>query len=114
MAAPIPSSVVIDQARDWFLTVTYADATGTPINLTGYTASFALSQGYNNSTNLTLTSGSGITITAATGKIALHATQTQTNIGAGTYTAELVLTAADGTETAILKGNLVVSAKVVA
>jgi hypothetical protein len=114
MAVNIPSSVVIDQARDWYLTVVYKDPNGTPINLTGYTANFAMSQGYNNATALSLSVGSGITITAASGQIDLHATQTQTNIPAGTYTAELIVSSGSGIETSLLKGNLVVSAKVIA
>jgi hypothetical protein len=114
MSAPFPNSVVIDQARDWFLTVQYEDPSGTPINLTGYTAAFAMSQGFNNSIELQLSSPSnGITITPSTGTIAIHATATQTAIDAGTYTAELIVTSASGVETSLLKGNLVVSAKVV-
>ena len=113
MAGTIPPNIVIDQARDWYLTVTYQTSSGTPINLTGYTANFAMSQGYNNATVLTLATGSGITITGATGTIDLYATQSQTSISAGTYTAELVITSGSSIETSLLKGNITVSAKVV-
>ena len=114
MFVPFPSSVVIDQARDWYLTVVYDDPSGNPINLTGYTASFAMSQGFNNSVELQLSSPSnGITITGSTGTIAIHATATQTSIDAGTYTAELIVTSGSGIKTSLLKGSLVVSAKVV-
>jgi hypothetical protein len=113
MSVPFPSSVVIDQARDWYLTVVYED-NGTPINLTGYTAQFAMASGFNNLVGLTLSSPSGgITITGATGTIALHATSVQTSIDAGAYTAELIIISGSGVETSLLKGNLFVSAKVV-
>jgi hypothetical protein len=114
MAGPIPSNIVIDQARDWNLTVTYQDSTGTAINLTGYTAQFAISSGFNNTIALQLSSPSnGITITGATGKIALAATATQTSIDAGSYTAELIIVSGSGIKTSLLKGNIVVSPKVV-
>jgi hypothetical protein len=115
MAGPFPSNITIDQARDWYLTVTYEDNTGTPINLTGYTAQFAMTSGFNNLIGIQLSSpSSGITITGATGTIALHATSTQTSIDAGAYTAELIIISGSGIETSLLKGNLVVSPKVVA
>jgi len=112
MSAPIPSTVVIDQARDFYLTTVYQDATGTAINLTGYTATFALASNYNGATALSLTNGSGITITGSTGTINIHATATQTAIGEGTYVAELMITSGAGIETSLLKGNIVVKAKV--
>jgi len=112
MAAKFPPTVTIDQGRDFFLTTWYKDGT-TPINLTGYTAAFSLSQNYNGSVALNLTSGSGITITGSTGQIDIHATAAQTELSAGTYVAELVITSAGGVETSLLKGNLVLLAKVV-
>jgi len=112
MAAKFPPDVVIDQGRDFFFTAIYENA-GTPINLTGYTAAFSLSQNYNGATNLSLTTGSGITITGSTGTINVHATAVQTEIPAGTYVAELTITSGGGIETSLLKGNLVVLAKVV-
>jgi hypothetical protein len=113
MANLFPSTVVIDQSRDWYLTVTYADSTGTPINLTGYTASFALAQNLNGATILTLSTGSGITITGSTGVIALHATPSQTAIDPGQYRAELVITSGAGIQTSLLKGQITISSKVV-
>jgi len=109
MSSPFPSTTTIDQAADWYLTVTYQDSTGTPINLTNYTAKFSLVSG---STSLILTTGSGITITGATGTIALHATATQTSIDAGQYRAELVITSSNSVVTSLLKGVIVVTPKV--
>jgi hypothetical protein len=112
MSAPFPASVVIDQARDFYLTAVYQDASGAPINLTGYTATFALASNYNGATVITLTVGSGITITPSTGTINLHATYSQTAISEGTYVGELMITSGGGVETSLLKGNIVVKAKV--
>jgi hypothetical protein len=114
MSAPIPTTVVIDQARDFYLTTVYQDSTGTPINLTGYTATFAIGNSYNGATVLTLTVGSGITITASTGTITVHATSSQTAITDGSYVAELVITSSAGVATSLLKGAIVVKPKVVA
>jgi len=113
MAAPIPNTVVIDQGRDFFLTVYYKDAAGVAINLTGYTAAFALSQNYNGTTLLSLTTGAGITITPATGRIDIQATYTQTAISAGTYVAELAIYSSAPVKTSLLKGQIVVAPKVI-
>lgn len=113
MSAPFPVTVSIDQGRDWYLTVTWNDSSGNPVNLTGYTASFGMSQGFNPAISLALTTGSGITLGGSAGTISLHATYSQTSIPAGTYTAELVLTSGGGVETSLLKGQISVTAKVV-
>jgi len=113
MSAPFPATTSIDQSRDWYLTVTYADSTGTPINITGYTAVFAMTQNFGSSSSgLTLSTGNGITITGSTGVISLHATAAQTSVSPGTYTSELMITSPAGVETSLLKGNLTVVAKV--
>ena len=111
MAGTFPSNVVIDQDRDVFLTVTYKDSTGTPVNLTGYTSQFALAS--SNQTILSLSSPTSITLNSA-GVISIHATSTQTAIPAGQYNAELIVTSGAGVETSILKGNLIVSPAVIA
>jgi predicted ATP-dependent Lon-type protease len=111
MAAPIPATITVDQGRDWYLTVTYEDSTGTPINLTGYTASFALAS-FNNTLALTLTSPTSITLGGSAGMVTIHATAAQTSLDAGQYNAELVITSSTGIKTSLLKGRLVVSPKV--
>ena len=112
MSSSFPMNTTIDQGRDWYLVVTYNDASGSPINLTGYTASFAMAQSLNPAISLSLTSGAGITLGGTAGTISLHATYTQTSIPAGTYTAELVVTSGGDVETSLLKGQITVSAKV--
>ena len=112
MAGQFPVNVTIDQARDWYLTVTYNDSSGTPINLTGYTATFALAQGSTGVVKLSLTSSAGITLGGAAGTIDLHATFSQTQIDAGPYVAELYVTSPGDVETCLLKGSIPVIAKV--
>lgn len=104
MAGAFPPTVVIDQATDFYLTVIYKDPAGSPINLTGYTARFALAQ-YNQPASLVLTNGSGITLDSS-GNINIHATEIQTNLPEGTYDAELNVTSPGGNTTALLKGHI--------
>lgn len=112
MANPIPSSVYIDQARDFYVTVTYTDSNGTPVNLTGYSASFEISTDYNTPATLALTSPTSITLGGALGTIAVHASASQTAIPEGNYVAELVVTSGSGVQTSLLKGPFVVKPKV--
>lgn len=67
-----------------------------PVNLTGYTAALQIrSLPDSPSAVLSLTTGSGITLTALTGQIDVHATAAQTtNIDEGTYYYDLELSSA--------------------
>jgi hypothetical protein len=114
MSNLFPSTITIDQGRNLQFTVVWQDDAGTPINLTGYTAAFAIASGYNQTPLISLSVGSGITITALTGTIAIScsAALTDTLTGSG-YVAELVLTSASGVETSLLKGYIPTSSKVV-
>lgn len=112
MASPFPSTVYADQARDFYLTVVYQTEAGSPVNITGYTATFSIAPAYEEAPAVTLTTGSGITITGSTGTIAIHATATQTNINSGQYVAELVIANA-GIKTSLLKGPFKILPKVV-
>jgi len=108
--------LVIDQGADWYCNfVYYSDAAQTtPVNLTGYTAKMqARSNVSDSKAVLTLTTGSGITITGATGTIALHATAIQTAaIVAGYYLYDLEITSGAGIVTRLIQGQLEVSASV--
>lgn len=109
------NNFVIDQGANWFLTVVYKDSTGTAINLTGYTAALQIRDTYADSTtDLSLTSPSGgITITAATGTIAITATAAQTGaIAAGTYVYDLEITSASGIVTRLIQGRISISPQV--
>jgi hypothetical protein len=113
MSSQFPASINIDQGRNWTLNVTWNNPDGSPVNLTGYSATFGLSVNYATSLALTLTSGAGITLGGSAGTIAISATGTQTNITPTNYTAELVLTSNSGVITSLLKGYITVTAKVV-
>lgn len=110
-------NVEIDQGADWFLNVNYDNPDGTPVNLTGYSARMQLRSLPSDTTavlTLTTVGGAGITITALTGLVALHATADQTRvIDEGTYYYDLEITD-DFTDivTRLIQGQAVVSAEV--
>lgn len=110
-------NVVIDQGADWFLNVEYDNPNGTAVNLTNYTAALQLrSLPTDTVAVLTLTTGAGITITGATGLVAIHATATQTRaIDEGIYYYDLEITS-PATPTAVvtrlIQGQAEVSAEV--
>lgn len=85
-----------------------------PVNLTGYTAALQVrSLPDSPSAVLSLTTGSGITLTALTGQIDVHATALQTAaIDEGTYYYDLELTSAGGIVTRVAQGQVVVSPEV--
>jgi hypothetical protein len=103
------NNFIIDQGANWFVTFVYKDAAGTPINLTGYTAALQIRDTYADATtDLSLSSPSGgITITAATGTIAVTATAAQTGaIAAGSYVYDLEITSAGGIVTRLVQGKI--------
>lgn len=114
MANLFPSTVSIDQGRTFTFTVQWTNDSGTPYDLTGYTANFALSNDYEVTPLLSLAVGTGITITALTGTIVVTATPTQTDpLTNNGYVAELMVTSGSGVETSLLKGYVACSSKVV-
>ena len=109
------NNFVIDQGADWFVTVVYKDSAGVAINLTGYTAALQIRDTYADSTtDLSLTSPSGgITITGATGTIAITATAAQTAaIPAGSYVYDLEITSSGGIVTRLIQGKISISPQV--
>jgi hypothetical protein len=106
-------NTTIDQGADWYITFVYQDSNGSPINITGYTAALQLrSEPSDMNTVLSLSTGSGITITGATGTIAVHATATQTGaISAGVYFYDLEITESV-VVTRLIQGQITVSAQV--
>jgi hypothetical protein len=85
-----------------------------PVNITGYTAALQIrSLPQSPTAVLSLTSGSGITITGSTGTIAVAATAAQTgNIDEGPYYYDLEITSQTGVVTRVAQGQVVVSAQV--
>jgi hypothetical protein len=107
-------NLTVDQGTDWYINFTYKDSTGTPINLTGYTAALQFRSNIIDAIPaLSLASGSGITITASTGLIAVHATAAQTGaISAGYYYYDLEITSASNIVTRLIEGRIQLVAQV--
>jgi hypothetical protein len=112
MAAAI-HDLIIDQGATWKVNLLYKDPAGDPINLTGYTAQLQLRTSYDAaSASLSLANGTGITITANTGNIAILATATQTNsLVAGDYVYDLEITLS-GEVTRLIQGRAIVRPQV--
>lgn len=114
--AAVSYNPVIDQGADWYINFTYyTDTTQTtPVNLTGYTAAMQFrSLPSDTVAALSLTTGSGITITGASGLVAVHATSAQTgSMGAGKYYYDLEITSPSGIVTRLAQGQANVNAQV--
>jgi hypothetical protein len=106
--------VEIDQGADWFFNVTYENPAGTPVNITSYTAALQLRSLPESTTAvLSLATGSGITITGASGLVAVHATATQTGaIIAGDYYYDLEITSPQNVVTRLVQGQAIVNPQV--
>ncbi len=110
-------NTVIDQGATWYLTVTYQNPNGTAINITGYTAALQLRSLPSDATAvLTLTTANGgITITGATGTVAITASATQTQaIDEGNYYYDLEISSPTSPSviTRLVQGQIVVSPEV--
>jgi hypothetical protein len=107
-------NVTIDQGATWYLNVEYDNPNGTPVNLTSYTAALQIRSLPESATAvLSLSTGSGITITGATGLVAITATATQTRaIDEGTYYYDLEITSPAGVVTRLVQGQAVVTPEV--
>tara|TARA_R110002126_G_scaffold231858_3_gene376444 strand:+ start:1017 stop:1361 length:345 start_codon:yes stop_codon:yes gene_type:complete len=107
-------NVTIDQGATWYLNVEYDNPNGTPVNITSYTAALQIRSLPESATAvLSLATGSGITITGATGLIAITATATQTRaIDEGTYYYDLEITSPAGVVTRLVQGQAVVTPEV--
>ena len=107
-------NTTIDQGSIWNVTLVYQDSDGDPVNLTGYTAAMQLRQNYNSELpDLTLTtSNGGLTITGATGTIAVSATATQTSLlTPGFYVYDLELTSGSNISR-LIQGQITVAEQV--
>ena len=110
----VSCNVTIDQGATWYLNVEYDNPNGTPVNLTSYTAALQIRSLPESATAvLSLSTGSGITITGATGLVAISATATQTRaIDEGTYYYDLEITSPAGVVTRLVQGQAVVTPEV--
>jgi hypothetical protein len=108
-------SFTIDQGADYYLNITYKDSTGAAINLTNYTAAMQFRLSVSNSTAaISLTQASGITITGATGNLAIRVTAAQTAalIDSEKYNYDLEITSPSGVVTRLIQGVASVSSQV--
>lgn len=108
-------NTTIDQGATFELEVVYKNSSGTPINLTGYTAALQIRQNYYDTTALlTLTSPSnGIVITGATGTIDITMSSAQTGgLDEGIYVYDLEISSSGGNVTRLIQGQFTVSPEV--
>jgi len=108
-------SFVIDQGADWFLNIAYKDSAGAAINLTNYTAAMQFRLTVDATTAaISLTQASGITITGATGNLAIRATAAQTGAldDSAKYLYDLEITSPAGIVTRLIQGTASVSSEV--
>lgn len=106
-------NAVIEQGADWYVNFQWTDPSGTPINLTGYTAALQIrTSPLAKTTVLSLTNTSGIAITASTGTLAVHATAAQTGaITNGLYSYDMEITSG-GIVTRLVQGSINVTPQV--
>ena len=108
-------SFVIDQGADWFLNLQYKDSAGAAINLTNYTAAMQFRLTVDAATAaISLTQSSGITITEATGTLAIRVTaaQTATLDDSAKYDYDLEITSPSGVVTRLIQGVASVSSQI--
>lgn len=103
-------NITMDQGAQWTLTVVYDNNSGTPIDLTGYTARMQVRPKFgSDNAVLTLSSpSSGIVITPLTGTLNLTATTAQTgDIDGGFYVYDLEISSG-GVVTRLMQGSVTV------
>lgn len=107
-------NINIHQGETWTMTLTVKDENDAAKNLTNYTGKMEIRDKPNGTIYETLsTSGSGMTITGATGEVALSLSKTETaalNFRNAVY--DLYVESAAGTRTYLLKGAVTVEARV--
>ena len=105
------SNLFIDQDADFTTTVTVNDSTGTPLDLTNFTALGMIRKTYQSSTATTFTSA--FVSPRTTGQITISLTDTQTAaLESGRYVYDLVITDASGNKTRVVEGSVTVNPSV--
>lgn len=122
MQAPGTLNLTMYQGASWDYQLTWTTTSGTvtsPVNLTGYSARMQVRDGHNaDSTILSLTSGSGITLGGTAGTIYLEASATTTaGVAASAspntvYVYDLELISGAGYVTRLVEGNFYVDPEV--
>ena len=108
---PTTENLLVFQGATFDQTFTLT-VSGSPVNLTNYTAAMKVRATPADDAVLSLTNGSGITLGGAAGTVALLITATQTtNIPAGRYLYDLELTSS-GVVTRFIQGYFLVSGQI--
>lgn len=107
-------NITAEQGSTFTRTITWRDASTTPVNLTNCTAKMQVRKSMDAPTAvLTLTSTTGITINGAQGVLALEvAAAKMAQVPAGTYVYDLEVTHPAGRVTRILEGKFTVTREV--
>lgn len=110
---PIPWNIELHQGADFAMSFYYKDDNDTAVDLTGYTAQMQVREESGGDLLLDLTTGSGITITAASGKIdiVLMADQT-TALEVQNAKYDLLIKSSEDTVTYLLKGDFIVEPRI--
>jgi hypothetical protein len=103
-----------EQGTNYLTAITYTDDDGDPVNLTGYTARMQVRRFTGSPIPfITLTSSSGLTITAASGVIDMAITAAALSaIPAGSYKYDLEIVSGAGVVTKLLGGDFDLQAEV--
>lgn len=105
------ANIVIDQGADFSTTITVTDASGSVINLTGYTARGQIRKHYTSTTavNLSFTFGSPRT----EGKLTLSLSNVQTaNMAAGRYVYDVEIISASNVISRLVEGIATITPEV--
>lgn len=106
-------NIVLHQGETFSLSITYKDENDNPVSLVGYTGKMHVRTRPGGSSILSLASGSGITITGATGEIAISVTAAQSALlPAGVYQYDLALISATSTVTYLLRGTFTINPRI--
>jgi hypothetical protein len=113
MQAPATLNIDCYQGANWDYNLTWT-LNGTAVNLTSYSARMQVRTTYDaDTTVLSLTAGTGITLGGTAGSILLEASSSQTAaIDDGQYVYDLELITPGGYVTRLLEGNFVVDPEV--
>jgi hypothetical protein len=101
------TELLIEQGATFSTTINVEDSAGSAINLYGYSASSQMRKSYYATSNTIITS----TITGnANGEITLSmSSATSSNVSAGRYVFDLLITAPNATKTRVIEGIVIVS-----
>lgn len=103
-------NLVIDQGTTYSLTITVSDATGLPVNLTGYTLRSQLRKSYGATSYTAFTTSSE---TPASGELTISLTATQTSaLKPGRYVYDVEIVDTNSAVTRVLEGIITVTPEV--